>query len=107
MPGEFSTASVAFDDIQHGSWSCRWGQWIILVRERPPGWAVVVWELPPGAPMTTRRQIGASFVEGTAQDAVRLACGVLYAVGVSLLVSGVAQPLEKFLSFFPAPQEVL
>ncbi len=107
MLGESPKASVAFDDIRQGSWLCQWGWWTILVRERPSGWAVVVWELQPGAPMTTRKQIGSGFVEGTAQDAVRLACGVLYAAGVTLLVSGVLQPLEKFLSFVPAPQEVV
>lgn len=105
--GEPPITCVAYDDIRRGSWSCRWGQWVILVRERPFGWAVVVWELSPGAPMTDRKKIGTGFVNGTAQDAIRLACGVLYAAGVSLLVSGVVQPLEKFLSFSPAPQEPL
>lgn len=57
--------------------------------------------------MALRKQIAIGFVEGTAQDAVRFACGVLYVAGVSLLVSGEFQELEKFLSFFPAPQEVL
>lgn len=106
IPGELPIACVAYDDIRRGSWSCRWGQWVILVRERPSGWAVVVWELPPGADMTERKKIGAGFVEGSAQDAIRLGCAVLYAAGASVLVSGVAQPLERFLSFFPAPQAV-
>lgn len=104
--GEPAIACVAYDDIRHGSWSCRWGAWVILVRERPSGWAVVVWELPPGAPMTARTQIAAATNIMSAQLAVTYACDVLRVTGVVLLVSGTPQQLEKFLSFFPAPQEV-
>lgn len=95
---------IAYDDIRQGSWSCRWGAWIILVRERPSGWTMVVWELPPGAPMTARTQIAAATDVNSAQQAVTLACDVLHAAGVTLFVSGVPQRLEAFLSFSPAPQ---
>lgn len=103
---ETPIACVAYDDIRQGSWSCRWGQWLILVREQPAGWAVVVWELQPDASMTDRKLIAHDSAFGSAQAAIGYACDTLRAVGISLLVSGVAQPLEKFLSFTPAPQEV-
>lgn len=98
---------VAFDDIRQGSWSCRWGQWLMLVREQPTGWAVVVWELQPGTSMMTRNPIATAKGMDSAQHAVTYACDSLRAVGVTLLVSGVPQLLEKFLSFTPAPQEIL
>jgi hypothetical protein len=104
--GEPSITCVSYDDIRRGSWSCRWGQWVILVREKPSGWVVVVWELPPGAPMTARTQIARATDMPSAQDATTYACDVLRDAGVTLLVSGVPQWLEKFLSFSPAPQEV-
>jgi hypothetical protein len=104
IPDEPATACVAYDDIRQGSWSCRWGGWIILVRERPSGWDVVVWELPPGALMADRRLIAHDSEFGSAQAAVGHACDVLRAAGVVLLVSGTPQRLEKFLSFSPAPQ---
>ncbi len=106
MSGEPSTACVAYDDIRQGSWSCRWGGWIILVRERSSGWSVVVWELQPGAPMTARTQIAEAIDMASAQHAVTHACDVLRAAGVTLLVSGAPQRLEKFLSFSPAPRAV-
>lgn len=56
--------------------------------------------------MTTRNQIGSAKDLNSAQHAVTYACDVLRAAGVTLLVSGVTQTLEKFLSFTPAPQEV-
>lgn len=107
MSGEPSIARIAYDDIRQGSWSCRWGQWVILVRETLVGWSVVVWKLPPGAPMTARTQIAAATNMASAQHAVTHACDVLRAAGVTLLVSGTLQRLETFLSFSPAPQEVL
>lgn len=103
---EPSITCVAYDDIRHGSWSCRWGGWIILVREGSFGWSVVVWELPPGAPMTARTQIAEATAMASAQHAVTQACDVLRAAGVTLLVSGATQRLERFLSFSPAPQAV-
>ena len=103
---ETPIACVAYDDIRHGSWSCRWGQWLILVREQPAGWVVVVWELQPDASMTTRNPIATAKGMDSAQHAVTHACDVLRSAGVTLLVSGVPQRLEKFLSFTPAPQEV-
>ncbi len=96
-----------FDDIKRGSWSCRWGSWLILVREQSMGWGMVVWELQPGASMADRKLFAHDSDFATAQGAVRCACDALRAAGVTLLVSGESQQLEKFLSFSPAPQEVL
>lgn len=56
--------------------------------------------------MTARTQIAHAADMPTAQLAVTHACDVLRAAGVTLLVSGVPQRLEKFLSFSPAPQVV-
>ncbi len=106
MSGEPSIARVAYDNIRHGSWSCQWGQWIILVRETPVGWSVVVWELPSGAPMIARTKIADAADMASAQHAVTYACDVLRATGVALFVSGAPQRLERFLSFSPASQEV-
>ncbi len=95
---------VSYDDIQQGSWFCRWGAWIILVRETPSGWVVVLWELPLGASMADRRLIAHDSEFNSAQAAVGYACDALRAAGVVLLVSGTPQRLEKFLSFSPALQ---
>lgn len=56
--------------------------------------------------MTTRNPIASAKDMDSAQHAVAYACDVLRTAGVTLFVSGVAQRLEKFLSFTPAPQEV-
>src|SRR5678815_232701 len=95
IPGDPLIACVAYNDIQRGSWSCRWGQWIILVRETAVGWVVVVWELPPGAPMTARTQIARATGMPSAQDAITYACDVLRDAGVTLFVSGAPQRLER------------
>lgn len=96
---------IAFNDIHQGSWSCRWGGWIILVCERPSGWSVIVWQLP--SVSMARKQIASARGMDSAQDAVTYACDVLRVAGVTLFVSGVPQHLEEFLSFSPAPQEVV
>lgn len=105
-PGEPFITCVAYDDIRHGSWSCRWGGWTILVCEGPSGWSVVVWERLPDARMTARTKITEAADMASAQHAVTHACNVLRVAGVTLLVSGAPQRLEQFLSFSPAPQAV-
>lgn len=98
---------VPYTEIEHGSWTCRWGDWMIFLKETPAGWAVVVWALPVGMPMKQRKQIGAATALDSASHAVTYACDALRRAGARVLVSGAAQRLEKFLSFSPAPQEVL
>lgn len=95
-----------YTDIEHGAWSCRWGDWMIFLKETSAGWAVVVWTLPIGTPMKQRRRIGSATALDSASLAVTYACDTLRRAGVQLLVSGTVQRLEKFLSFSPAPQEV-
>jgi hypothetical protein len=97
---------VPYTEIEHGSWSSRWGDWMIFLKETKVGWAVVVWMLPIGTPMAKRKRIGSATALDSAADAVAYACDVLRRIGVRLLVSGAPQRLEKFLSFSRAPQEV-
>jgi len=97
---------VAYSEISHGSWSCRWGDWMIFISEQSAGWSVVVWELPVGISMAKRKRIGSASAMDTSRDAVLFACEILRHQGVTLLVSGQRQPLEKFFNFHPAPQEV-
>lgn len=97
---------VPYTEITSGSWSARWGDWMIFLKDqRVNGWAVVVWRLPPGLPMSRRRRLGAASALDTAELAVTYACDLLRARGVRILVGGEAQLLEKFLSFNPAPSE--
>lgn len=56
--------------------------------------------------MSARRQIAHETNLPSAQVAVGRGCDALRVDGVVLLVSGVPQPLEKFLFFSPAPHEV-
>jgi len=56
--------------------------------------------------MTTRNPIASAKDMDSAQHAATYACDVLRTAGVTLFVSGVAQRLEKFLAFTPAPQGV-
>lgn len=80
---------------------------MIFLKEAPSGWSVVVWMLPIGTSMAKRKRLGSATALDSAGHAITFACDALRSAGVRLLVSGVVQPLEKFLTFFPAPQEVI
>lgn len=90
--------AVSSKDLTPGSWTARWGSWVISVRtERQDRWHVRIWSLALGACV----QIVKRAILATASDAVSWACDVLRQQGAVVFVDGRTHGLERFLAFSP------
>lgn len=98
-------------EISEGSWSARWGNHLIHLRERDGWWHAIVWAWPHGRERRTLLDEFDGFVN--AQVAVAWACDVLVAHGASILVLSseggppvTTKDLPRLLKFNPAPEIV-
>ena len=90
---------IAATALTTGSWTARWGSWVIGIRSVGTTWHVRVWSWAHGA----RVQVAKRAVLSTPTEAVSWACEVLRQHGAVVFVDGRVRPLERFLAFSPAP----
>jgi hypothetical protein len=97
--------------ITEGSWTARWGDHVIHIRERETWWVATVWRWSQGGGLQERMQL--DYFDGfvNAQVAIAWACDVLVAHGVRVLIlssSGypplTTKDLPDMLQFSPAPE---
>lgn len=95
---------IAAKAITAGSWSARWHNHVIHLRERDGWWRAAVWSWPPGRSPAGRVLLDEFDGFVNAQVAISWACDVLVAHGASALINGVMRDLAEFLAFSPAPE---
>jgi hypothetical protein len=79
-----------------GSWTARWGAWVISIRtDEDDRWRVRVWSWATGA----RVQVGKRAILSTPGEAVASACALLREHGARVFVDGRDRGLEDWLSF--------
>jgi hypothetical protein len=96
MSKKLSAASLT-----NGSWTARWGAWVIGIRTVGESWHVRIWSWTHGV----RVQVATRAVLSNSTSAVSWACEVLRKHGARVIVDGQEQQLEKFLAFSPAPTD--
>lgn len=88
--------AVPSSSLTPGSWTARWGAWVIGIRtDDHDRWCVHIWSWAVGA----RVQIGKRAILSSAAEAVAWACDVLRKHGASVFISGAQRPLEEVLAF--------
>ena len=88
--------AVPCTSLTPGSWTARWGAWVIGIRtDDEDRWCVRIWSWAVG----TRVQIAKRAILSSAAEAVAWACDVLRKHGASVFISGVHRPLEDVLAF--------
>lgn len=88
--------AVPSSSLTPGSWTARWGAWVIGIRtDDHDRWCVRVWSWAIGA----RVQIGKRAILPSATDAVAWACALLRSHGAHVLVDGRERALEDWLAF--------
>lgn len=97
---------MAAQKILTGTWTARWGEWQICVKQGSSGWTVIVWHWPDQTALSSRRVIGKTAGLRDAQTAIDWASSLLKEHGAKVFVNGREQPLSAFLSFTPAPELV-
>lgn len=98
---------MAASKITTGSWSARWGEWVVGLRGNASHWRATVWRWTTAGGYTERTQLGACEGFTAPADAVSWACDVLRDSGAKVFV--VDKPslkLETLLRFSPAPEAV-
>lgn len=88
--------AVSAASLTPGSWTARWGAWVIGIRtEAADRWCVRVWSWALGA----RVQIDQRAILSTAGEAVAWACALLRQHGARAFVDGRERALEEWLAF--------
>lgn len=88
--------AVPCTSLTPGSWTARWGAWVIGIRtDDEDRWCVRIWSWAVGA----RVQIAKRAILPTAADAVAWACEVLRKHGTSVFIDGAYRPIEDVLAF--------
>ncbi len=88
--------AVSFSSLTPGSWTARWGAWVIGIRtDDRDRWCVRVWSWAIGA----RVQVGKRAILPTADAAVAWACELLRSHGARAFIDGRERPLEQWLAF--------
>lgn len=88
--------AVPSSSLTPGSWTTRWGSWVINVRtDEHDQWSVRVWSWAVGA----RVQIAKRAILPSAAEAVKWACDVLRKHGALVFVDGRERALEDWLAF--------
>jgi hypothetical protein len=99
--------ALSAEELSYGSWSTRWGDWVIHLRGEDGHWRVTVWRWTVGGGYTERTQLGMCAGFATPLAAAAWACSVLEENGAKVFVIDKPQlRLEKFLRFNPAPEAV-
>jgi hypothetical protein len=96
------------DELTFGSWSTRWGDWVIHLKGADGKWRATVWRWTLGGGYTERTQLGICEGFATAADATEWSCELLRENGAKVFV--IDKPslkLEKLLRFNPAPESVV
>lgn len=91
--------------IQRGSWSARWGDWVICLRPSASSWQAIVWRWTVGGGLSERTQLGAMKGFATPVDATSWACDVLRDSGARVMV--IDRPsitLVDLILYNPAPE---
>lgn len=97
---------IAAKQITEGSWSARWGDHVIHIRERGSWWVATVWRWTNGGGLQERMQLDHFDGFVNAQVAIAWSCDVLVAHGASVLINGQKRNLADVLAFSPAPELV-
>jgi hypothetical protein len=92
--------------LTEGSWTARWSNHVIHLRERDGQWRATVWLWPQGARLALRQKLDEFEGFANAQVATAWACEVLVSYGASVLLDGQKHDLADFLTFAPAPEDV-
>jgi hypothetical protein len=93
--------------LVQGSWSTRWGDWVIHLRCTGGLWRAIVWRWTTGGRLEERTQLGLCEGFGSAADATAWACDHLREGGAKVFVIDKPQlRLEDVLRFHPAPEAV-
>lgn len=88
--------AVPSSSLVPGSWTARWGAWVIGIRtDEHDRWCVRVWSWVVGA----RVQIAKRAILSSAAEAVAWACDVLRRHGTRVFVDGRERALEDWLAF--------
>jgi hypothetical protein len=95
------------NELPFGTWSARWGDWVIHLRGQAGTWRATVWRWTLGGGYTERTQLDARAGFATAADATTWACDVLRESGAKVyVVDRPALKLETVLRFNAAPEAV-
>jgi hypothetical protein len=94
--------------ILEGSWTARWGNWVVGLKTHNDKWQVTVWRWPPDTVLNERVQINKWSGAETTDEAVTWACDQMIADGAKVFVLGAPKnfALKRVLSFVKAPQPV-
>lgn len=94
------------DQLSYGSWTARWGDWVVQLLGQDGRWRATAWRWTTGG-YAERMLLGACEGFASSVDAVSWACDTLRESGAKVFI--VDKPdltLEKLLCFNPAPQAV-
>lgn len=95
------------DKITSGSWSARWGNWMVGLRQCGASWLVTVWRWKPGTSLSARHQLAERDDFESPVAGVIWACDVLRNDSAKVFVIGMPSlTLDKVLQFSPAPEAV-
>lgn len=93
------------EQVTQGSWTARWGDWLIKLRVREASSEATVWRWTTGGGYTERQQLGWRGGFSAPVDAVKWACDVLRDSGAKVMILGAPSiTLESMLRFAPAPE---
>lgn len=99
---------IAAKYLVEGSWTSRWGDWVVHLRNVTGLWCVTVWRWTTGGHLEERTQLGLCEGFGTAADATTWACDLLRENGAKVfLIDKPRFRLEDILRFHPAPEAVV
>lgn len=94
------------EELTYGTWTARWGDWVVQLKGENGKWQVTVWRWLTGG-YTERTQLGCCIGFASPVDATAWGCEVLRESGARVFI--VDKPnltLEKLLRFNPAPKSV-
>ena len=98
---------VTAKHITSGTWTARWGAWVVHLRSTSAGWRAVVWRWTAGGLLEERMQLGLCEGFANATDATTWACELLRESGAKVfIVDRQDIRLEDVLPFHPAPEAV-
>lgn len=93
--------------LAQGSWTSRWGDWVIHLRGTDGGWRATVWRWTTGGRLQERTQLGLGEGFSSALEATAWACDVLRESGAKVFIIDKPQlKLEDIACFHAAPEAV-
>lgn len=96
---------MSADKITAGTWSSRWGDWVVGLHEKDAEWAVSVWRWTRGGGVEEREQLDTQDGFMSPSEAVMWACDVLRACGArTFVIDRPSITLEMLLRFSPVPE---